>query len=221
MVRPSVTGNGRLSALMTPTLTVCDSPNGLPIAITQSPGCICAESPNLASGSAWSGFSVSSISALSVSGSRPTTRARYRMSSSSPYNETSTLSAPSTTWLFVRMRPSFAMMKPVPAATVVGGAPPRLGWRGCPKKRRNNSSPPPKNSVSSCSRCRDSVRMLTTVGETVLAMFRNVWASTGPDSGALLAAGTARVCAADSGDKSIRDAMTMPTATEATAMSTA
>ena len=52
---------GRLSALTTPTLTVCDRPNGLPMAMTQSPGCICAESPNFASGSAWSGFSVSSM----------------------------------------------------------------------------------------------------------------------------------------------------------------
>ena len=131
MVRPSVTGKGRLSALTTPTLTVWDSPNGLPMAMTQSPGCICAESPNLASGSAWSGFSVNSISALSVSGSRPTTRARYRMSSSSPYSDTSTLSAPSTTWLLVRMRPSLAMMKPVPAATV-GRLLPR-GLLGCPR----------------------------------------------------------------------------------------
>ena len=49
--RPSATGNGRSSALMTPTLTVCARPNGLPIAITQSPGCICDESPNLISGS--------------------------------------------------------------------------------------------------------------------------------------------------------------------------
>jgi hypothetical protein len=113
------------------------------------------------------------------------------------------------------------MMKPVPAATV-GRLLPRglLGCCGWPKKRRNMSSPP-KNSVSSCSRWRDSVRMFTTVGETALAMFRKVWASTGPVSGALLAAGTASVCAADSGDRSIREAITMPTATEATAMSTA
>ena len=36
-----------------------------------------AESPNLISGSVWLGFSVSSMSALSVSGSRPTTCASY------------------------------------------------------------------------------------------------------------------------------------------------
>ena len=82
-------------------------------------------------------------------------------------------------------------------------------------------SSPPKNSVSSCSRWRDSVRMLTTVGDTALAMVRKVVASIGPASGALLAAGTASVWAPDCGVRSIREAMTMPTATDATAMSTA
>jgi hypothetical protein len=75
IVRPVATGKGRFSALITPTLTVCERLNGLPIAITQSPGSIWLESPNFTSGSVWSGFSVSSMSALSVSGSRPTTRA--------------------------------------------------------------------------------------------------------------------------------------------------
>ena len=42
------------------------------MAITQSPGCTWLESPNLASGSVWFGFSVNWMSALSVSGSRPT-----------------------------------------------------------------------------------------------------------------------------------------------------
>ena len=41
----------------------------------------------------------------------------------------------------------------------------------------------------------------------------------GPVSGALFAAGTAIVCADDSGDRSRRDAITIPTASEATAMS--
>jgi hypothetical protein len=39
----------------------------LPIAITQSPGCICAESPNFTVGSSCDGFCVSWMSALSVS----------------------------------------------------------------------------------------------------------------------------------------------------------
>ena len=70
--RPLATVNGRSRPLITPTLTVWSRPNGLPIASTQSPGCICAESPNLISVSGALGFWVSSISALSVSGSRPT-----------------------------------------------------------------------------------------------------------------------------------------------------
>ena len=49
--RPVETGNGRFIALITPTLTVCDRLNGLPIAITQSPGSIWLESPNFTSGS--------------------------------------------------------------------------------------------------------------------------------------------------------------------------
>ena len=60
--RCGVTGNGsRPVALMTPTLTVCASPNGLPIAITQSPGSIWLESPNFASGRGRLGFSTSWI----------------------------------------------------------------------------------------------------------------------------------------------------------------
>jgi hypothetical protein len=49
--RPLVTRNARDVALMTPTVTVCSAPNGLPIAITQSPASTCDESPNFASGS--------------------------------------------------------------------------------------------------------------------------------------------------------------------------
>jgi hypothetical protein len=112
------------------------------------------------------------------------------------------------------------MMNPVPAATVGTDL---ASGRCCgpPKNRRKRSSPPPKYSVKSCSRAFDSVRMLTTAGETVLAIVRNVRASTGPEIGVELAAGTAIVCAEDSGDKSRREAITMPTASEATAMSTA
>jgi hypothetical protein len=63
--------------------------------------------------------------------------------------------------------------------------------------------------------------MLTTLGDVVLAMFRNVSAVTGPVSGALFIAGIAIVCADDWGERSSRDAMTMPTASDATAMSNA
>ena len=40
----------RPTALTTPTVTVFENENGLPIAMTQSPAAICAESPNFASG---------------------------------------------------------------------------------------------------------------------------------------------------------------------------
>ena len=52
-------------------------------------------------------------------------------------------------------------------------------------------------------------------------MLRNVVASIGPPSGALLIAGTATVCADEDGVRSSRDAITMPTASDATAIRTA
>jgi len=52
-------------------------------------------------------------------------------------------------------------------------------------------------------------------------MVRKVLASTGPDSGALFIGGIAVVCADEVGERSSRDAITMPTASEATAMSSA
>ncbi len=210
---------------MTPTLTVCARLNGLPIAITQSPGSIWLESPNFASGSGRFGFSTSCRSALSVSGSRPTIFASY--SSLSSKNTTAIFDAPSTTWLFVMMKPSLLMMKPEPAACVMRGCCRRGACcpRGfCPPapgpKNRSSRSSPPKNSLRSCVRCRDSVRMLTTIGDCALAMFRKVVASTGPLSGALLVDGIARVCADEVGDRSSREAMTMPTTSDAMAMRT-
>ena len=52
-------------------------------------------------------------------------------------------------------------------------------------------------------------------------MLRKVVASTAPVSGALFMGGGTMVCAEDAGDRSSRDAMTMPTAREATARSNA
>jgi hypothetical protein len=124
------------------------------------------------------------------------------------------------------MKPSLLMMKPVPAACTTWSRGRRgllrgLSSSGAPKKRRNRSSPPPKNSVISWARWRDSVRMFTTVGVCAFAMSRKVEKLTAPVSGAWFAAGTAIVCADDSGDRSRREAITMPTASEATAMSSA
>ncbi len=60
--------------------------------------------------------------------------------------------------------------------------------------------------------------MFTTAGDTVLAMLRNVLASTGPLSGALFMGGGAMavVCADEDGVSSRREAITIPTASEAT-----
>ena len=65
----------RASAETTPTVTVWLRPKGAPMTITQSPGAIRLESPNLAAGSFRAARSTSSRSALSVSRSRPSTRA--------------------------------------------------------------------------------------------------------------------------------------------------
>ena len=63
--------------------------------------------------------------------------------------------------------------------------------------------------------------MLTTIGVAAFAMLRNVCASSGPVIGALFIGGTAIVCADEAGVRSSRDAITMPTASEATAISSA
>ena len=63
--------------------------------------------------------------------------------------------------------------------------------------------------------------MLTTAGLIALAMLRNVEASTAPLSGALFIGGTAIDWADEVGDRSSRDAITMPTASDATAINRA
>ena len=63
--------------------------------------------------------------------------------------------------------------------------------------------------------------MLTTIGDCALATFLNVCASSGPVTGALFAGGTASVCADEVGERSSRDAITMPTISEETAISIA
>ena len=73
----------------------------------------------------------------------------------------------------------------------------------------------------SCARRFDVVRMLTTVGVTFFAMVRNVWASMVPVVGPLAPIWGVSVPASERGERSRRDASTMPTARDATAMSTA
>ena len=62
----------RCSALTIPVVTVCSSPNGLPIAITPSPTSTAEESASSSGFSADAGASTS-ITAMSVDGSLPTT----------------------------------------------------------------------------------------------------------------------------------------------------
>jgi hypothetical protein len=62
--------------------------------------------------------------------------------------------------------------------------------------------------------------MLTTIGDCAFAIVRNVVASTGPPRGALLVDGIARVCADDVGERSSREAMTIPTTSDAMAIRT-
>ena len=61
--------------------------------------------------------------------------------------------------------------------------------------------------------------MLTTDGPSSCATLRNVDASSAPVSGALLVAGTVRLPANDDGARSSLEAMTMPTTSDASAMS--
>ena len=62
--------------------------------------------------------------------------------------------------------------------------------------------------------------MLTTAGDTTFAMSRKVVAVSGPAMGALFIGG-ATPCAAEEGDRPSREAITMPTAREAIATSSA
>ena len=190
---------------MTPTVTVWPRPNGLPIAMTQSPCCICDESPNFASWSGCDGISVSWRSALSVSGSWPTTLAAILLVARRADEGDGDLVGPFDD-VVVGQDEAGLVDDEAGAGALRSAVLRRSGGRaGCAAVLRRDSAapaaaeepaqqssppppPPPKNSVRSCVRCRDSVRMLTTVGICVLAMFRNVVASIGPPSGALFIA---------------------------------
>jgi hypothetical protein len=63
--------------------------------------------------------------------------------------------------------------------------------------------------------------MFTTIGDIAFATLRKVCASIAPAMGALFIGGTASVCADEGGARSSRDAMTIPTASEATAIKAA
>ena len=129
----------------------------------------------------------------------------------------------STTWLFVRIRPERSITNPVPVAArrVISSSSrgSRSGAGGWPKKRRKNSSPPNSFPPLCGFSCR--VQMVTTIAVCASAISRNVVAVRLPEMGALFDAGVRSDCAADGGDRLKRDAITIPNAIAATAISSA
>ena len=116
----------RLRAEMMPTVTVPPRPNGLPIAITQSPMRILSESPNL---TAFSFFLVGSTlsTAMSVLVSVPTSSA---VSFEPSEKFTSISSASAITWLLVTTMPfSASSTKPEPSDCTFCCGPLFSPWR--------------------------------------------------------------------------------------------
>src|SRR5205085_3248487 len=124
----------RAVAEMMPAVTEPPSPNGLPIASTQSPTRACAESPQFAAGSG--PFALTFGKARSVPASRPMICACNVVSSE---NVTVTCSALAITWLFVTMRPAGSIIKPEPSEAARGD-PELPGAPFSPKKSRKKSS---------------------------------------------------------------------------------
>ena len=107
--RPFWARSERPTALTMPAVTVDSNPSGLPMAMAICPGLSFLELPSRADGSR-SVVSARST-AMSVSGSRPSTRAGKRRASVSA---SSIVEAPSTTWLLVSTMPSGDRMVPEP-----------------------------------------------------------------------------------------------------------
>ena len=123
----------RWLAEMMPTVTVPPRPNGLPIAITQSPTRILPESPKVTAGSGFLGSTLSR--ARSVFVSWPKTLSTLSLVPSVKLTMIS--SAPSITWLLVTTRPAGSMTKPEPSELTLRGRPPA---RSSLKKSSKNSS---------------------------------------------------------------------------------
>ena len=107
-----------------PAVTLPPSPNGLPIARTQSPTREASESPNASAGSGLSDFTFSN--AMSTRSSRPMSVAFSEVLSC---RVTVISSAPSITWLLVTMMPDGSMMKPEPRLCMRRSG---AGWLGLP-----------------------------------------------------------------------------------------
>src|SRR5215472_13294965 len=123
----------RAVAEMMPAVTVPPSPNGLPIASTQSPTLVFDESPQLAAGSGV--FASTLRSARSVTLSRPIT---WACSTVSSLSVTVIWSALAMTCALVTMIPDGSMMKPEPSDAA--RCPCGPGAPLSPKKSRNRSS---------------------------------------------------------------------------------
>jgi hypothetical protein len=96
-----------------PAVAVRSRPNGLPIATAASPTSTCDESPSAIGSSASAGASTS-ITAMSVEGSEPSSSASN--DSPSSVSVTSMFSAPATTCALVMIRPCSSITKPEPVA---------------------------------------------------------------------------------------------------------
>src|SRR6056297_917954 len=101
-------------ALIIPLVNVLSRPNGLPIAIAQSPILISSELPNITVGKSLSGSIFNT--AISISGSVPTTSAFFVLPSES---FTTISSALLITWLFVTIYPFLFIIKPEPILWVL------------------------------------------------------------------------------------------------------
>ncbi len=133
----------RFTALMTPVVTVCEKPKGLPMAITVSPIIRSSEFPiSMAGRDRWDEIR---NTARSESGSAPTIEASNSCSS---FRTTVMVALFSMTWALVRISPCFpSIMTPDPRLLFL--------YRSCPgsKKSRKNESkngsrPNPENGLA-------------------------------------------------------------------------
>ena len=123
----------RASAETMPCVTVCPTPNGLPIASTTSPTSSSSEFDSSSTGNCSRGaFSRSTARSVRLSFST-ISASNSRLSAS----ETFTWSAPSMTWLLVTTRPDASTITPEPSERCICSG----DWLpGMPKKRRKIGS---------------------------------------------------------------------------------
>ena len=110
MMRPAGERNSRPSALITPTVSVWSSPNGLPTASTRRPTSRSAERPSASGTMRATGARIFST-ARSFSGAAPTSRASQSDLSA---RVTENRLASSMTWKLVTTCPSRSQKKPAP-----------------------------------------------------------------------------------------------------------